>query len=60
MALPASNVLLALAWSHHSHHNAAHRWFAHDTATGWATGLFTQMGFLCLSLHPLTSLIYHF
>jgi putative transposase len=33
-------------------HSAAHRWFAHDAAAGWATCLFTQTGFLRLSLNP--------
>lgn len=52
MALPDINILLALAWSNHPHHDAAHRWFAHDAAAGWATCLFTQTGFLRLSLNP--------
>jgi hypothetical protein len=46
------NVLLALAWSHHVHHDAAHGWFARETAAGWATCLLTQTGFLRLSLNP--------
>jgi predicted nucleic acid-binding protein len=37
IALPDINVLLALAWSNHPHHEAAHRWFACDSAAGWAT-----------------------
>ena len=52
IALPDINVLLALAWSNHPHHDAAHRWFARDAAAGWATCLFTQTGFLRLSLNP--------
>lgn len=52
IGLPDINVLLVLAWSHHAHHNAAHGWFARDTATGWATCLLTQTGFLRLSLNP--------
>jgi len=52
IALPDINVLLALAWSNHRHHDAAHRWFARDAAAGWATCLFTQTGFLRLSLNP--------
>ena len=52
IALPDINVLLALAWSNHPHHDAAHRCFARDTATGWATCLSTQAGFLRLSLNP--------
>jgi len=50
--LPDINVLLALVWRHHAYHDAAHRWFAHDAAAGWATCLLTQTGFLRLSLNP--------
>ena len=46
------NVLLALVWSHHAHHEAAHGWFARDAASGWATCLLTQTGFVRLSLNP--------
>jgi toxin-antitoxin system PIN domain toxin len=52
IALPDINVLLALAWSNHAHHDTAHRWFARDSAAGWATCLLTQTGFLRLSLNP--------
>ena len=52
IALPDINVLLALAWSNHPHHDAAHRWFARDAVAGWAACLFTQTGFLRLSLNP--------
>ena len=52
IGLPAINVLLALAWSHHAHHNVAHRWFARDAAGRWATCLLTQPGFVRLSLNP--------
>jgi toxin-antitoxin system PIN domain toxin len=52
IALPDINVLLALAWSNHPHHDAAHRWFARNAAAGWATCLFTQTGFPRLSLNP--------
>lgn len=48
IALPDINVLLALAWSNHPHHDAAHRWFSRDAAAGWATCGFTQTGFLRL------------
>ena len=51
IALPDINVLLALAWSNHAHHDAAHRWFALDATAGWATYLLTQTGFLRLSLN---------
>ena len=52
IALPDLNVLLALTWSNHPHHDAAHRWFGRNSAAGWATCLFTQTGFLRLSLNP--------
>ena len=52
IALPDINVLLALAWRNHAHHDAAHRWFARDGTAGWATCLLTQTGFLRLSLNP--------
>src|SRR5438270_12127168 len=43
------NVLLALAWPEHSHHEAAHRWFGEHRAEGWATCAATQSGFVRLS-----------
>jgi toxin-antitoxin system PIN domain toxin len=52
IALPDINVLLALTWSNHPHHDAAHHWFNHNSAAGWATCLLTQTGFLRLSLNP--------
>jgi toxin-antitoxin system PIN domain toxin len=51
IALPDINVLLALAWSNHPGHDAAHRWFARGATGGWATCLLTQRGFLRLSLN---------
>ena len=52
ISLPDVNVLLALVWSNHPHHHAAHRWFARQADAGWATCIFTQTGFLRLSLNP--------
>jgi uncharacterized protein len=52
ISLPDVNVLLALAWANHVHHDAAHRWFASKSAAGWTTNLFTQSGFVRLSLNP--------
>jgi len=46
------NVLLALAWPTHVHHAAAHRWFAEDHQTGWATCPLTQLGFVRLGMQP--------
>ena len=52
IALPDVNVLLALAWANHVHHDAAHDWFGRAAADGWATCLLTQSGFLRLSMNP--------
>lgn len=52
IALPDVNVLLALVWSNHPHHDLAHHWFQNAASDGWATCLFTQSGFLRLSLNP--------
>lgn len=46
------NVLLALAWPTHVHHQAAHRWFAENCAAWWATCPLTQLGFVRLSMQP--------
>ena len=46
------NVLLALAWPTHVHHAAAHRWFAENRQTGWATCPLTQLGFVRLGMQP--------
>jgi toxin-antitoxin system PIN domain toxin len=46
------NVLLALAWPNHVHHLAAHRWFAENYGTGWATCPLTQLGFVRLAMQP--------
>lgn len=51
IALPDVNVLMALTWSNHPHHERAHRWFAQSAANGWATCLLTQTGLLRLSLN---------
>jgi toxin-antitoxin system PIN domain toxin len=46
------NVLLALAWPEHQHHEAAHGWFAQHRAEGWATCPVTQAAFVRLSSTP--------
>jgi toxin-antitoxin system PIN domain toxin len=46
------NVLMALAWPTHVHHDAAHRWLAAEPQRQWATCAHTQMAFLRLSLQP--------
>jgi toxin-antitoxin system PIN domain toxin len=52
IALPDVNVLLALCWKQHIHHEAAHAWFGRAASEGWATCLLTQSSFLRLSLNP--------
>jgi toxin-antitoxin system PIN domain toxin len=51
-ALLDVNVLLALAWPSHAHHDAADEWFLHNRRKGWATCLLTQLAFLRLSTQP--------
>lgn len=46
------NVLLALAWPSHLHHEAAHRWFANHHTDGWATCPMTQCAFVRISMNP--------
>ncbi len=43
------NVLVALAWPNHVHHEAAHRWFRKARSKGWATCPLTQTGFVRVS-----------
>lgn len=46
------NVLVALAWPTHVHHERAHRWFARRRDAGWATCPATQAGFLRVISNP--------
>ena len=46
------NVLLALAWPHHVHHNTVHQWWERAGLTQWATCLQTQLGFVRVSSNP--------
>ena len=43
------NVLVALAWPNHVHHETAGRWFAENQRQGWATCPLTQSGFVRVS-----------
>ena len=43
------NVLVALAWPNHVHHDAAWAWFDADRDAGWATCLLTEAGFVRVS-----------
>ncbi len=40
------NVLIALTWPHHVHHNAAKSWFAGVRGNGWTTCPLTEAGFV--------------
>ena len=44
IALPDVNVLVALAWPNHVHHDAAWAWFHAERDAGWATCLLTEAG----------------
>ena len=43
------NVLVALAWPNHVHHEFAHRWFEKNSPAGWATCPLTQTAFVRVS-----------
>lgn len=51
-ALLDINILTALMWPTHEHHEAAHRWFAGRAGTAWATCALTQLGFVRLVSNP--------
>lgn len=46
------NLLLALAWPSHVHHDPAHAWFEREASRCWATCPLTQLGFVRLSSNP--------
>ncbi|XOV73630.1 MAG: TA system VapC family ribonuclease toxin [Verrucomicrobiota bacterium] len=46
------NVLLALAWPDHTHHQCVHQWWSQHKQITWATCLLTQLGFIRISCHP--------
>ena len=46
------NVLIALAWPNHVHHEPAQRWFASSAKKAWATCPLTQLGFVRVSSNP--------
>ncbi len=50
LVLLDANVLLALAWPHHTHHPAAQAWFKQNAAGGWATCALTQGALVRVSL----------
>ena len=53
-ALLDVNVLIALAWPNHVHHEAVRRWFTAHRADGWATCPLSEAGFVRVSCTPST------
>jgi hypothetical protein len=49
VALLDVNLLVALAWPNHVHHEPAHRWFARHARAGWATSPVVELGFVRVS-----------
>lgn len=46
------NMLVALLWPSHEHHEAAHRWFGARANGRWATCSLTQLGFIRIVSNP--------
>ena len=51
-ALLDINILTALLWPTHEHHEVAHRWFAGRAGTPWATCALTQLGLVRIVSNP--------
>lgn len=51
-ALLDVNVLVALAWPNHIHHDLAQAWFGRNRRHGWATCPLTESGFVRVSSNP--------
>ncbi len=51
-ALLDLNILTALLWPAHEHHEAAHRWFGARGNARWATCSITQLGFVRIVSNP--------
>lgn len=51
-ALLDINILTALLWPAHEHHDAAHRWFEARAGGLWATCSLTQLGFVRIVSNP--------
>ncbi len=51
-ALLDLNILLALFWPAHVHHEAAQHWFGNRRKARWATCALTQLGFIRLITNP--------
>lgn len=46
------NVLIALAWPQHVHHQRAHAWFTSHGRQAWSTCPLTQLAFVRISSNP--------
>ena len=46
------NILTALLWPAHEHHEAAHRWFGARRNRRWATCAITELGLIRLVTNP--------
>jgi len=51
-ALLDLNILTALLWPAHEHHDVAHHWFGGRTNARWATCSLTQLGFVRIVSNP--------
>ena len=51
-ALLDVNILTALLWPAHEHHETAHRWFRGRDGGRWATCSLTQLGFVRIVSNP--------
>ena len=51
-ALLDINILTALLWPAHEHHEVAHGWFAARADARWATCSLTQLGFVRIVSNP--------
>lgn len=51
-ALLDLNILTALLWPAHEHHEASHRWFGRRSDQTWATCALTQLGFVRIVTNP--------
>lgn len=52
MHLLDANLLIALAWPQHVHHDAAHTWFSRTGRAGWASCPVTELAFIRISSNP--------
>ena len=51
-ALLDINILTALLWPTHEHHDVAHRWFGGRAGAPWATCSLTQLGLVRIVSNP--------